>query len=141
MTTQPGRSTASAPFRVAIQKHGVTHVQCTPSMASMLPTDPQGRQALGSVQHLLVGGEALPPCWPRAITDVRGKVINMYGPTETTVWSATYALRGQRRFPIGRPIANTDFTCLTVTVDLSPLVYQGIYWGRRVVRGYLHRPD
>jgi hypothetical protein len=41
-------------------RHSVTHLQCTPSLAAMLVADPSDRQALTSIEHLMVGGEALP---------------------------------------------------------------------------------
>ncbi|RYF53742.1 MAG: LLM class flavin-dependent oxidoreductase, partial [Comamonadaceae bacterium] len=49
-------------FSIAAQiaRHGVTHLQCTPSMARMIAMNDEARAALGRVKHLLIGGEALP---------------------------------------------------------------------------------
>src|SRR5206468_4570036 len=44
-----------------IKRHGVTHLQCTPSMARMLTMSPDATNALRSVRKLFVGGEAMPP--------------------------------------------------------------------------------
>jgi len=41
-----------------IQFHGVTHLQCTPSMAAMMAEDPKTLEALRSLKKLLLGGEA-----------------------------------------------------------------------------------
>ena len=71
-----------------IRRHGVTHLQCTPSLARLLAAAPDSLDALRPLRKLLVGGEALPPDTRRP-TDPGpdGDLINMYGPTETTVWS------------------------------------------------------
>src|SRR5262249_51458763 len=41
-------------------RHGVSHMQCTPSFARIVLADPQARTALGRLRQLLLGGEALP---------------------------------------------------------------------------------
>ncbi|MGZ5785231.1 MAG: MupA/Atu3671 family FMN-dependent luciferase-like monooxygenase, partial [Ramlibacter sp.] len=43
-----------------VAANGITHLQCTPSMASMLVADSAGRAALSGLSVLMVGGEALP---------------------------------------------------------------------------------
>ena len=43
-----------------IARHGVTHLQCTPSHGPMLVADAAGRAALSRLSALMVGGEALP---------------------------------------------------------------------------------
>ena len=97
-----------APRRVSVAEnvlqHGVTHLQCTPSMAAMLLADAPGRAALARLQALMVGGEALPlemATQLRAL--VPGAVLNMYGPTETTVWSTTCSLEKVGRLRAARP--------------------------------------
>src|SRR5207245_7222771 len=76
-----------------IPRHGVTHLQCTPSMASMLLLDERTRSAFGRLQTLLIGGEPFPVTLARQLREiVKGAIINMYGPTETTVWSTTWQL-------------------------------------------------
>ena len=51
-----------------VEAHGVTHLQCTPSMAQILLQDEPARRALGRLRQMLVGGEALPAAsrtsWP-----------------------------------------------------------------------------
>ena len=53
---------AADDFSLAAQivRHGVSHMQCTPSMARMIAADGDASACLGQLQHLLVGGEALP---------------------------------------------------------------------------------
>ena len=44
-----------------VARHGVTHLQCTPSLAAMLVADPADRAgARARSRHLMLGGEALP---------------------------------------------------------------------------------
>ncbi|MCB9519450.1 MAG: LLM class flavin-dependent oxidoreductase [Myxococcales bacterium] len=128
-----------------IRRHGVTHFQCTPSMASMLLIDDEVRAALGSLRKFLVGGEALPAATARELEKlVGGDVINMYGPTETTVWSATHAVRATDEVvPIGTPIANTTTLVLDRLGGLLPAGAMGelCIGGDGVVRGYLNRPE
>ena len=42
-----------------VDRHRVTHLQCTPSLATMLVADPADRAALGAVGHVMLGGEPL----------------------------------------------------------------------------------
>ena len=44
-----------------LPRHNVTHLQCTPSMASMLLAQDEARIALRSLEKLMIGGEAFPP--------------------------------------------------------------------------------
>ena len=145
--SQPAAPAAGEELSLAAQleRHGVTHLQCTPSMARMLLADPASRSALGRLEHLLVGGEATPSELARELrAAVRGRFTNMYGPTETTVWSTTW------EFPedidvvsIGTPIANTAVYVLDRWRRALPTGVPGELWigGDGVVRGYHGRPD
>ncbi len=128
-----------------IVRHGVTHFQCTPSMARMLLAQAESRDALGQVRHMLLGGEAFPLDLARELTPLIGEnVLNMYGPTETTVWSTTQRVKGAPdMIPIGRPIANTRLYILDgqqqpVSIGCVGELYIG---GDSVARGYLNRPE
>jgi hypothetical protein len=128
-----------------VVEHGITHLQCTPSMASMLVADAQGRAALSQLSALLVGGEALPPKLARELRSlVPDTLLNVYGPTETTVWSTTCALEGIGGFvPLGRPIANTHLSVRTPWGQECPALVPGELFigGEGVARGYWKRPD
>jgi natural product biosynthesis luciferase-like monooxygenase protein len=128
-----------------ILQHGVTHLQCTPSMANMLLMDEQAPAALSSLTHMMVGGEAFPVALAKQLKDlVSGKVINMYGPTETTIWSSTHCLNGiSNSIPIGRPIANSELYILDPELQPVPIGAPGELFigGDGVVRGYLNRPE
>ncbi|HTY56398.1 MAG TPA: amino acid adenylation domain-containing protein [Candidatus Binataceae bacterium] len=102
---------ASGEFGIAAQvkRHGVTHLQCTPSMAEQLIRRPQIVEGLRSLRALLVGGEALPASLAENLARVvSGGVLNMYGPTETTIWSTVARVTPGAPITIGRPIRNTQ---------------------------------
>jgi natural product biosynthesis luciferase-like monooxygenase protein len=128
------------------ERHAVTHLQCTPSLAAMLNADPADRAALGQISHLMVGGEALPTALAAELRDVlRGRFTNMYGPTETTIWSLTHELERPlgASIPIGRPIANTTIFVLDPAGSRVPVGTYGELHigGEGVARGYHDRPD
>ncbi len=134
-------------FSVAaqIQKHKVTHFQCTPSMARILSADPATFTAMCSLQKVLLGGEALPIDLAGLLKQsLSGDLINVYGPTETTIWSTSSPVPDDpRELSIGRPIANTDIYVLDSALQLSPIGVPGelCIGGAGVVRGYLDRPE
>lgn len=142
------RVRAAAPRRTVgseIKMHGVSHLQCTPSSLEMLSHDEDSWRALGALDVLLVGGEALPPALAtRARRAVGGRVYNMYGPTETTVWSTCHLVRGDEDpVPIGRPLANTAIYLLDPHGEPVPIGVIGevVIGGTGVARGYLGRPE
>jgi natural product biosynthesis luciferase-like monooxygenase protein len=123
---------------------GITHLQCTPSMAAMLVADGRGRQALSRLQALLVGGEALPLALARQLRAlVPGQLLNMYGPTETTVWSTVCEIKEiGDMVPLGEPIANTQLVVRNAAGMACPALVPGelLIGGAGVTRGYLGRP-
>jgi natural product biosynthesis luciferase-like monooxygenase protein len=128
-----------------LQRHGVTHLQCTPSMARMLTLDDRARGAMRDLKCFMIGGEALPGALVkelRALTDAR--VENMYGPTETTIWSSTFTAEpGDGITPIGTPIANTQLYVLDANLEPVPVGVPGELFigGTGVTRGYLFRDE
>ncbi|MBZ5596322.1 MAG: amino acid adenylation domain-containing protein [Acidobacteriia bacterium] len=128
-----------------IRRHGVTHLQCTPSLARMLVSDRHSYEALGCLQKLLLGGEALPVSLVEQIRGaVTGEIYNMYGPTETTIWSTTHRVEeADGSIPIGRPIANTQTYILDRFLRPVPegAIGELFIAGAGVVRGYLKRPE
>lgn len=128
-----------------IARHGVTHLQCTPSLAGVLAADPAALAALRGLRQLLLGGEALPvPLAARLARELPDRVFNLYGPTETTVWSTVHRLgHVGRTVPIGRPIANTRIYILDRHLQPLPAGLPGelCIGGDSVAAGYLHRPE
>jgi natural product biosynthesis luciferase-like monooxygenase protein len=128
-----------------IQRHQVTHLQCTPSMASLLLADTTTRNALSQIHTMMVGGEAFTEALAAHLQQViSGQIHNMYGPTETTIWSTTHRLKEVDGIvPIGRPIANTEVYILDQHRSPVPVGVAGelLIGGRGVTRGYLNRPE
>ena len=128
-----------------IERHGVTHLQCTPYMARMLVTNESSRAALAKVKNLMIGGEALSPGLVadlEAATDAT--IENMYGPTETTIWSTTARANGSgTTVRIGKPIANTRVYVLDERMQPCPVGVSGELYigGEGVARGYWERED
>jgi amino acid adenylation domain-containing protein len=141
------RAEEPAPISIPHQilRHGVTHFQCTPSLASGWIQMPDAQPALQQLEKFLVGGEALPATLARKLREeLRGDLINMYGPTETTVWSASHKITEvQNSIPIGRPIANTEIYILDEHLELVRDGEPGEIFigGEGVARGYLGRPE
>ena len=126
-------------------RHRVTHLQCTPSLASILVADPKDRQALTTIQHMLVGGEALPTSLASELRELLpARFTNMYGPTETTIWSLTYEIdkAPEGGVPIGLPIANTTIFVLDPNGEPMPLGAYGELHigGDGLAHGYHNRP-
>ncbi|MEX1236318.1 MAG: MupA/Atu3671 family FMN-dependent luciferase-like monooxygenase [Roseovarius sp.] len=135
-------------FSLAAQivRHGVTHLQCTPSMARIMAMNPEARSALGRLHRLYLGGEALPG---DLLADLRrassARILNMYGPTETTIWSTVMPLEDaiSGTAPIGAPIANTVCHVLDEAGAPVPIGVPGTLWigGAGVSMGYWQRPE
>lgn len=144
MATTSGLS-RKATVAEEIVERAITHLQCTPSMATMLAADAVGQSALGRLDCLMVGGEALPLDLARALRKlVRGDFLNMYGPTETTIWSSVAQLdRIHDRVPLGAPIANTVLSVRSPDGREQPDMAAGELWigGEGVARGYWQRPE
>ena len=128
-----------------IERDGVTHLQCTPSLAAMLVQDDAARAALSRLDAMLVGGEAFPPALAAELRDCGvGTLLNMYGPTETTIWSTVHEVNAaDESIPIGTPIANTTVYVLDPAGQLVPQGVAGELYigGAGVARGYLGRPE
>jgi amino acid adenylation domain-containing protein len=128
-----------------IERHEVTHFQCTPSMAGLLLLDNAAVKVLARLKKMLVGGEALPYQVARRLQQiVGGQVINLYGPTETTIWSSSWHLHEAiSSISIGKPLANTQFYILNETLDPVPIGAIGELYigGDGLARGYFARPD
>lgn len=139
-TSRPGDGSLAALVRF----HGVTHLQCTPSLARTLLDDADA-DALRGLRMLLLGGEPLDRglalrLHERLDADIR----NMYGPTETTVWSTTDAVApGGAPVLIGRPLANTTVYVVDGHGRRVPAGVPGelLIGGAGVAAGYLERPE
>lgn len=142
-----GGSVSDDDFSIAAQiiRHGVTHLQCTPSMARMITMNQESQMALADVKTLMLGGEALPAS---LVEELRlassARIINMYGPTETTIWSSTETVGAVEGIVnIGSPLANQQLYVLDDAQEPVPTGVAGELWigGDGVTRGYWKRDD
>jgi amino acid adenylation domain-containing protein len=128
-----------------MRRHGVTHFQCTPSLASMLICDAEAVNALAPLRRFMIGGEPLPLDLAHRLSEIiAGDLFNLYGPTETTVWSAAQRIsRLEKQILIGRPVANTRLYVLDAERELVPIGSVGELYigGDGLAREYLNRPD
>ncbi len=138
---------ASGDYSIAaqIQRHRVTHFQCTPTLAKALTRSAETLSAMRLLRKVFLGGEALPPSLANQLGEtIRAEIFNMYGPTETTVWSTTHKLtKAAVSVPIGKPIANTrvyvvDEQGMLASIGTAGELYIG---GDAVTRGYWRRPE
>ncbi|HEX3531246.1 MAG TPA: amino acid adenylation domain-containing protein [Thermoanaerobaculia bacterium] len=133
----------SLPAQIA--RHGVTHLQCTPSLAGLLAADPATLAGLAPLRTLLLGGEALPaPLAARLHEALPAAIHNMYGPTETTIWSLTQQVEaGEDRIAIGRPLASNTVHVLDRFLQPVPPGVPGeiCLGGDAVSLGYWNAPE
>ncbi|MER6048404.1 MupA/Atu3671 family FMN-dependent luciferase-like monooxygenase [Streptomyces sp. NPDC001793] len=130
----------------SLVRHGVTHLQCTPSLARYLLLERErGTAPGGPLRRLLVGGDATPPELAARLREAGvADVFNMYGPTETCVWSAVQPLEADShgRVTFGGPLANTGLYVLDAALRPVPVGVPGELHigGTGVGRGYWNRP-
>jgi natural product biosynthesis luciferase-like monooxygenase protein/FkbM family methyltransferase len=133
------------PLAEQIVAEGVTHLQCTPTMAGMLARDPEALRALGGLECLLLGGETLPPALAARLREAGpARILNLYGPTEATVWSTAHEVGDAGGpVPIGRPLANTRAYVVDGRMNAVPVGVAGelLVAGTGVARGYLGRAE
>lgn len=128
-----------------IKEHNVSHLQCTPSMMTLLTANEENHEALRALRHLYIGGEAFPVNLASRLSELTSaSVENMYGPTETTIWSTTFALPSNNgSISIGRPIANTTIYIVDSQLNPVPIGVPGelLIGGDGVTRGYEGREE
>lgn len=140
------RQTSKSSARGARPFSGITHLQCTPSLARLFAGTVATHPVLRSLQRMFVGGEALPASLVQQLQGLTdAKISNMYGPTETTIWSAVYNIEQKpgHSIPIGEPIANTKTYVLDKEMQLLASGFSGELFigGQGLARGYLNQAD
>ncbi len=130
-------------LRDLIAKHQVTHLDCTPSLYSVIHADDAG--PLGSLRCVIVGGEAC----PKSLVDRHYamlpdcQLVNNYGPTELTVWATTALLDPAAEVvPIGLPIPESGAYLFDEAGEpvADGEVGELFVGGVNVARGYHNRP-
>ncbi|MDX2545245.1 amino acid adenylation domain-containing protein [Streptomyces sp. WI04-05B] len=133
-----------------IRRHGVTTLQCVPTLLQAL-LDTENLSACGSLRHIFSGGEALSRSLAAQCLDTMptARLVNLYGPTECTINASAFVVDraavddGPRTMPVGTPVSGTTFHILdpqgkpVAIGEIGELHVGGI----QVARGYLGRPD
>lgn len=142
---EAGETASGEALEQLIAEHQVTHLQCTPSMATMLLAEPAIAEGLGTLEVMMVGGEALTEDLASKLRGiVPGRVINMYGLTETAIWSSTADIfHDTTTVSLGKPLANNRFYVLDEQLQLVPPGLPGELYisGLCIARGYHGRED
>jgi natural product biosynthesis luciferase-like monooxygenase protein len=142
---QEGVAPGKASIAEDIVARGITHLQCTPSMATYLTADQAGERSVSQLECLMVGGETFSPALARDLRrSMKGALFNMYGPTETTIWSSVARLDSVGdRVPLGRPVTNTILSVRSTDGRRVPDLVAGELWigGAGVASGYWQRTD
>lgn len=128
----------------AIAQHGVTHLQCTPSRATMILHESGAAAALSNLSCLMVGGEPLSKELVHQLQSLTSApLFNMYGPTETTIWSSVCNITSpDDANSIGTPLANQTAYVLDPRGAIVPpgIVGELAIGGLGVTSGYLGQP-
>jgi len=127
-----------------MRRYAVSHIQCTPTLASMLVAERDSADQLQQLRRFLVGGEALSPSLAAALTrSVGGTVHNMYGPTEVTVWATSGDVSPDRAPSIGRPLPGYRAFVVDAALRPVPIGVAGelLLGGQGVADGYHARPE
>ena len=103
-------------FARNVERHGVTHLQCTPTLMLQLLQDADARRSLAHLDVVLIGGEVVSPSLLAELSQAtQASIFNMYGPTEATIWATAAKIGGRDAEPfrqdqtvtIGRSLANS----------------------------------
>ncbi|HXO42730.1 MAG TPA: MupA/Atu3671 family FMN-dependent luciferase-like monooxygenase, partial [Thermoanaerobaculia bacterium] len=145
---QPQVSPGGASPTVAelIARHGVTHLRCSPSLASRLTADPTSASTLGGLCRLLIAGrEPLPPALHRQLAGLGDLAVHcLYGSAETTGWSSAGPVRDDSDgTQPSTPLAHSELHLLDRELHPAPPEALGeiCVGGGGVARGYLGRAD
>ena len=121
---------SAAALRDAIQGYEINSLWLTSSLFNAIVDEDV--TALGGLQQLLVGGEALsvPHIRPAVEQLPQTQLLNGYGPTENTTFTCCYTIPAElddsvSSIPIGPPIANTKVHILDEQMEPVPLGVAG----------------
>ncbi|MEZ0260863.1 MAG: amino acid adenylation domain-containing protein [Alphaproteobacteria bacterium] len=115
------------PLPQVLRDNVITHVDMPPSLLkSMLP-----EEMPGSLQTIVIGGEACPPETVRAFAK-KFRVVNVYGPTEATVCTSLNICNERWEKPlIGEPLPEVEYTVINGELQIG---------GNMLARGYVNLP-
>ena len=132
-------------LRRFLQRNGVTILQGTPGFIQYILSG-EGKQELGSLQQLCIGGESLPVSLVKELKEIAPhiKLNNHYGPTESTIDAIVLKeIEELDKNIIGKPIANARIYILDDYMNPVPIGVPGeiCIGGAVLARGYLNSPE
>jgi amino acid adenylation domain-containing protein len=143
------KPTALAPRALAatIAREGITTLFLTTALFNAVAREVP--DAFRPCRTVLFGGEAVEPCWARAVLSAGPpeRLLHVYGPTETTTFATWHRVLAvppnAANIPIGRPIANTVVCVVRPDLELTAPGEPGEIFigGPGVALGYLARPE
>jgi amino acid adenylation domain-containing protein/non-ribosomal peptide synthase protein (TIGR01720 family) len=130
------------------EQHHIKIADGTPSLLGLLLDAGLGRRPGLKLQHLLIGGEALPSRLVHQLhfqdTQARITVTNLYGPTECGVDTTARSVLPEETLtsefvPIGKALSNARIYVLDTNLACTPPGIPGEIWigGPCLARGYL----
>ena len=147
----PGDEKDPAAILAAVQRHGVTHLNFSPSMlrAFQEHLELTGSSALAGLKYLCAAGENLSGDLARRFLalGLPARLLDLYGPTEATVYAtgrdASQESPNATWIAIGQPLTNYRAYVLGRHGGLQPLGAPGelCLGGAGLARGYLQRPE
>jgi amino acid adenylation domain-containing protein len=133
-----------------VNRHGVTALQCVPTLLQAL-IDTEELETCKSLTQVFSGGEVLSRALAGKIlgTLPQCELINLYGPTECTINSSSHTVdrdaldNGPDAISIGAPVAATSYHILDAALaPVAPGAVGELYIGGvQLARGYLRRPE
>ncbi|ANY69397.1 non-ribosomal peptide synthetase [Paenibacillus sp. BIHB 4019] len=135
----------AAEFAQFLRWHNITTMWLTSPLFNQLAQ--KNANMFASVQHLIIGGDALSP---KHVNQVRNacpelSLWNGYGPTENTTFSTCFLIEKEYtgHIPIGKPLGHSSAYILDASNQLQPVGIPGqlCVGGDGVALGYLHRQD
>lgn len=146
----PGTYRDPARLIETITEHGVTTLQCVPTLLKALLDSDEMHRCTSLVQ-IFSGGEALSRALALQCTQIlpHCKLVNLYGPTECTINTSAFTVDraalddGPQSMPIGTPVAGMRYYILDSerrplgVGETGELHISGI----QLARGYLRRPE
>ncbi|MEH2128696.1 amino acid adenylation domain-containing protein [Nostoc sp.] len=134
-------------FAGFLRSQGITVLFLTTALFNQIAQEVP--YALGSLRHLLFGGEAVDVKWVKEVlkNGAPQRLLHVYGPTENTTFSSWYLVQEVNEdattIPIGQPIANTQIYLLDpqlqpVGVGVPGEIYIG---GDGLAKEYLNQSE
>ena len=142
----PGHVPTTRELGRLIEQYGINTMWLTAALFNTVVDE--APESLGSLEQLLIGGEALSVEHVRFLDRCpKTQLINGYGPTEGTTFSCCHRIprdfdTSRTSVPIGRPIGNTNVYVLDGHLQPVPVGVPGELYiaGAGLARGYLNRP-